>query len=113
MSVMRGEVWLANFDGAVGCELQGDHPVVIIQNDVGNAHSPTTIIAPITSAYKRIYITQVRVPAGTANLKKDSEILLNQIRTLDKTRLKFKIGTFESETMKAINFAIKFSLGVD
>lgn len=113
MQVMRGEIWMANLDGAQGCELQGNHPVVIISNDKNNLHSPIVTIAPITSAYKRQYIAQIRVPAGAGNLKKNSEILCNQIRTLDKIRLQFKIGQFDNQVMSSVKFALKFHLEAD
>ena len=111
--IFRGEVYLGNLDGAEGCELQGDHPVLIVSNDIGNTYSSVVTVVPITSVQKRAYITQVRVSAGTANLRYNSTILCNQIRTLDKTRLKFKIGTFDEKVMQSVNFALKMQLGVN
>jgi mRNA interferase MazF len=112
-SCLRGEVYWADLNPVVGHEQGGRRPVLIIQNDVGNRYSATTIVAPITSSLSsRVYPTEVRIPAGTGKLTKDSSILLNQIKAIDKRRLEQRIGQLDRETMEQVDQAIMISLGL-
>lgn len=104
----RGQIYYADLSPVVGSEQGGMRPVVIIQNDVGNIYSPTTIVAAVTSAQTKAKLpTHVRLP-----LYKDSMVLLEQMRTIDKRRLKTYMGEVDEDTMKKINQAIAISLGV-
>lgn len=109
----RGDVWLANLDPVIGSEQGKTRPVVIIQNDVANEYSPVVIVAAITTALSpKEYPTEVRVSAPEGGLKRDSVILLNQIRTLDKRRLIERWGRLTEETMRKLDEALKISLGL-
>lgn len=109
----RGDVWLANLDPVVGSETGKTRPVLIIQNDVANEYSPVVIVATLTTAVgAKEYPTEVRVRSPEGGLRKDSVILLNQIRTLDKRRLIERWGRLEPETMRRVDEAIKISLGL-
>ena len=104
----RGQVYYADLSPVIGCEQGGMRPVVIIQNDMGNLHSPTTIIAPVTSVLTKSKLpTHIDLP-----LFKDSVVLMEQIKTIDKRRLKRLIATVDENTMNKIDKAIKISLGV-
>ena len=107
LNVKRGQVYYADLSPVIGSEQGGYRPVVIIQNDIGNIHSPTTIVACVTSVEKRKLPTHVDIP-----LFQDSIILLEQLRTIDKKRLKYLIAEVDNETAKAIDKAIMISLGV-
>ena len=110
---LRGEVYIANLDPVIGSEQGARRPVVIIQNDVGNKYSPTTIVATVTSQVTpKIYPTEVRVKAGEGGLEKESSILLNQIKTIDKRRLESYVGKFSPTIMTKVDEAIKISLGL-
>ena len=110
---VRGEVYLVNFDPTVGSEIRKTRPALIIQNDIANEHSPVTIVAAITSKFdETLYPTEVEIVAGEAGLKKNSVVLLNQIRSIDCQRLTKKIGKVEVSTLKKIDFAVKISLGL-
>lgn len=109
----RGEIYLADLNPVVGHEQGGRRPVLIIQNDVGNLHSPTTIVAPLTASFTtKVYPTEVRVKSGTAGLPKDSSILLNQIKAIDKRRLENYVGQLDARAMRQVDEAIKISLGL-
>jgi mRNA interferase MazF len=109
----RGEIYMADLNPIVGHEQGGCRPVLIIQNDIGNLHSPTTIVAPLTASFtQKVYPTEVRVKAGTAELPKDSSILLNQIKAIDKRRLEKYVGRLDAGTMRQVDEAIKISLGL-
>lgn len=111
-SIRRGDIFYADLDPVTGSEQGGIRPVVIIQNNVGNRHSPTVICAAITSRlYKTELPTHVEVPAQQLLLR-DSVVLLEQIRTIDKSRLREKIGHFDTETMKRINGSLGISIGL-
>jgi mRNA interferase MazF len=108
LKVKRGQVYYADLSPVIGSEQGGMRPVVIIQNDIGNAHSPTTIVACITSVQtKKKLPTHVDIP-----LFKDSIILAEQIKTIDKQRLKNLIAEVSIDTMAQVDKAIKISLGV-
>jgi len=108
----RGEVWTVDFDPVVGSEQGKSRPAVIIQNDIGNRHSPVVIVAAIASGKSARYDVQVEVKAPEAGLRHDSLILMNQIRTVDKQRLGRYWGQLSSETMRRVDRAIKISLGL-
>ena len=109
----RGEVWIVNLDPAVGSEIRKTRPAVVMQNNIANQHSPVTIIAAITSRKNgATYPTEVAVRRGEGGLEKDSLVLLNQIRTVDKQRLVQKLGTFRQETMERVAQAMAISLGL-
>jgi len=114
VKIRRGEIFLANLEPTKGSEHGGTRPVLIIQNDIGNEYSTTTIIAPITSTVmKKEYPTNVFVKKEDSKLSRDSTILLNQIRTIDNLRLIKKIGLLDNFTMNVVDRAIKVSLGLD
>ena len=110
--VKRGEVYYADLSPVVGSEQGGVRPVLVVQNDVGNRYSPTVIAAAITSQIGKSRLpTHVALPAEGVGLPKDSVILLEQIRTLDKRRLRERIGTVSPEIMDKVSQALKISLG--
>ena len=111
MKIKKGEIWWANLEPVFGSEQGGKRPVLIVQNDLLNKFSPTIIEAPITSKLpSKRYPTSVVVTKRESNLPRDSTILLNQIRTIDKKRLINKIGNLDQEIMKKVELAIKVSL---
>lgn len=113
MSVKRGDIYYADLSPVVGSEQGGLRPVLIIQNDVGNRYSPTVIAAAITSRMGKTRLpTHIDVYADKAGLAKDSVILLEQIRTLDKRRLKEKMGHLDESVMHEVNAAIAVSFGL-
>lgn len=109
--INRGDLYYADLSPVVGSEQGGLRPVVIIQNDIGNRHAPTVIVAPITSR-----TTKKPLPTHIAfcgcGLSKDSVMLMEQIRTIDKSRLKQKMGSLPPEKLEAVDKAIKISLGL-
>lgn len=108
----RGEIYFADLSPVVGSEQGGTRPVLIIQNDVGNKYSPTVIVCAITSQLSKAKLpTHIELSSEKYNLPKDSVVLLEQIRTLDKRRLKAKITDLDSQKMKEVNRAILISLG--
>lgn len=113
MIVKRGDLYYADLSPVVGSEQGGVRPVVIMQNDVGNKYSPTTIIAAITSQLNKAKLpTHVGVRSEEFGLPKNSVVLLEQIRTIDKKRLRDKIGFFKEDTMQDIEKAARISLGL-
>ena len=113
MSVKRGDIYYADLSPVVGSEQGGMRPVLIIQNDVGNRYSPTVIAAAITSKMGKSRLpTHIDIYADKAGLAKNSVVLLEQIRTLDKRRLKEKMGHLDGETMISVNNAIQVSFGL-
>ena len=110
--IARGDLFSASLDPVVGSEQGGIRPVLVIQNDVGNRHSPTVIVLAITGQVNKARLpTHVPVPAVENGLQKDSVILAEQIRTLDKRRLREHIGTLSPELMERVSNAVKISLG--
>ncbi len=110
----RGELHYADLSPIKGHEQGGRRPVLIIQNDIGNQFSPTTIVAPLTTALtERVYPTEVRVEAGAGGLPQASSVLLNQLKTIDKRRLEERIGQFDDQVMRRVDLAIKVSLGLE
>ncbi len=114
MSVRRGEIYYADLSPVVGSEQGGVRPVLIVQNDVGNRHSPTVIAAAITSQKDKTRLpTHIKVQAETCGLAKDSIVLLEQIRTIDKKRLKDKMGELDIPSMNKVNTALQISFGLE
>lgn len=109
--VYRGEIYYADLSPAFGSEQGGSRPVLILQNDMGNKHSPTTIAAPITCRLSKKHIP-AHVQINEGGLHEESIVLLEQIRVLDKQRLKMKIGEVSAETMSKIDVALKIELGL-
>jgi mRNA interferase MazF len=113
MNIKRGDIFYADLSPVVGSEQGGLRPVLIIQNDVGNKYSPTVIAAAITSRMSKTRLpTHIDVYAEKVGLAKDSVILLEQIRTLDKRRLKEKMGHLDDSMMNEVNNAIAVSFGL-
>ncbi len=115
MTIKRGDMFYADLSPVVGSEQGGIRPVVIIQNDLGNKYSPTVIAAAITSQTSKTKLpTHIDVDGKTSGLKSDSVILAEQIRTIDKSRLKEKIGHIEDEkVINQINNALGVSFGLE
>ncbi len=113
MTVKRGDIYYADLSPVVGSEQGGLRPVLIVQNDVGNKYSPTVIAAAITSQIGKSRLpTHIDVTADHFGLSKDSVILLEQIRTIDKQRLKEKMGHLDENVMQKVNNAIGVSFGL-
>ena len=113
MNIKRGDIYYADLSPVVGSEQGGLRPVLIIQNDVGNRYSPTVIAAAITSRMgKNRLPTHIDIHADRVGLAKDSVVLLEQIRTLDKRRLKERMGHLDDKTMQTVNSAIAVSFGI-
>jgi mRNA interferase MazF len=109
----RGEVYLVNFDPVIAAEIRKTRPALILQNDIANRHSPLTIVAAITSQFEEpLYPTEVLLKAGEGGTTKDSVILLNQIRSVDKRRLVRRLGTIRSESMRRADRSLQISLGL-
>ena len=110
--IKRGELYYADLSPVVGSEQGGVRPVLVVQNDVGNKYSPTVIAAAVTSRINKAKLpTHIELNAVDYGLSKDSVVLLEQIRTLDKKRLKERIGELPLQTMKKVNVALLISLG--
>lgn len=110
--IARGELYSACLDPVVGSEQGGVRPVLVIQNDVGNRYSPTVIVLAVTGQLNKAKLpTHVSVAAQGNGLQKDSVVLAEQIRTLDKRRLKERIGCLTQEQMAQVSDALKISLG--
>ena len=112
-SPKRGEVYVVSFDPVVGSEIAKTRPALIIQNDIGNRVSPITIVAAFSSQVRQpLYPFEVLVRAPEGGLTVDSTVRLNQIRTVDKSRLHKRLGKVSAATMGAVDAAIKISLGL-
>lgn len=110
--VKRGDLYYADLSPVVGSEQGGIRPVLVVQNDVGNKYSPTVIAAAITSQLNKAKLpTHINLPAEQYGLPKNSVVLLEQIRTIDKQRLKEKIGELPKGVMSRVNEALMISLG--
>lgn len=112
--VRKGELWLVDFGpGRTGCEMRGVRPALIVQNDVGNAHSPVTICAPITTKNKNKWLpTHFHVDRDKYGLCENSVVLMEQIRAIDKQHLIDPLGILSSEEMKEIDRKLMISLGI-
>ena len=113
-TIRRGDIYYADLSPVVGSEQGGIRPVLIIQNDVGNRHSPTVIAAAITSQINKARLpTHIELGARSFGLSKDSVILLEQIRTIDKKRLKERMGRLDDRLMQRVDDAIAVSFSLD
>lgn len=113
MHVRRGDIFFAQLNPVVGSEQGGMRPVLVVQNDIGNQYSPTTIVVAITSQINKAKLpTHVEISAEKSGLDKDSVILTEQIRTIDKSRLKQRVTFLDEEIMEKVNKAIEISLGL-
>ncbi len=113
MTVKRGDIYYADLSPVVGSEQGGIRPVLIVQNDVGNRYSPTVIAAAITSQKEKAKLpTHIEVCGESCGLAKNSVVLLEQIRTIDKKRLKEHMGTLDDSSMSLINRALSISFGL-
>ena len=114
MEIKRVEIVLVNFEPVRGSEQKGIRPSLVIQNDIFNKYSPTAIVAPITSKlFKKEYPTNVLIKKEDTKLSRDSTILLNQIKTIDKLRIIKRISFLDNFTMNKVDRAIKVSLALD
>lgn len=114
MKVKRGDVFYADLSPVLGSEQGGVRPVVIIQNNTGNKYSPTVIIAAITSQTGKSNMpTHVKIDDGNINLPKNSVVLLEQVRTIDKRRLRDKVGKLNCRIMKKVDKALLVSVAID
>ena len=113
MTIKRGDIYYADLSPVVGSEQGGLRPVLIVQNDVGNKYSPTVIAAAITSQQTKNKLpTHIKINASGCGLAKDSIVLLEQIRTIDKQRLKEKMGTIDPSAMNRVDKALSVSFGL-
>ena len=114
LNVKRGDIFYADLSPVVGSEQGGIRPVIVIQNDIGNKYSPTVIVAAITSQINKAKLpTHVEISSEEYGLNRDSVVLLEQVRTLDKRRLKEKLGHMTDEDMKKVNKAMMISLSLN
>jgi mRNA interferase MazF len=113
MKIRRGDILLADLNPVIGSEQGGSRPVLVIQNDIGNKYSPTVIIAAITACVTKVNMpTHVVINQHIAGLSKDSVVLAEQIRTIDKTRLIQKIGVLPTSLLSEVDKALFISLGL-
>jgi len=111
--IKRGDIYYADLSPVIGSEQGGVRPVLVVQNDIGNKYSPTVIAAAITSQINKAKLpTHIEISAQDYGLQKDSVILLEQIRTIDKKRLREKIGHLDDELMDKVNEALSISFGL-
>ncbi|MBQ2982243.1 MAG: type II toxin-antitoxin system PemK/MazF family toxin [Lachnospiraceae bacterium] len=111
MVIRRGDIYYADLRPVIGSEQGGIRPVLIVQNDTGNRHSPTVIVAAITSKMNKAKLpTHIEIEANKYDIVKDSVILLEQLRTIDKKRLKDKVGHLDGEILQRVNEALLVSL---
>jgi mRNA interferase MazF len=110
--IKRGDIFYADLGDTVGSEQKGVRPVLVVQNDIGNKYSSTVIILPITSKLKNQLPTHVGINGEKYGLDKDSTILAEQIRTIDKVRLKDKIGSLDFSIMVKVKEALKISFSI-
>ncbi|MDY3828140.1 MAG: type II toxin-antitoxin system PemK/MazF family toxin [Clostridium sp.] len=114
MVVKRGDIFYADLSPVIGSEQGGIRPVIVVQNDIGNRYSPTVIVAAITSQINKAKLpTHVEISSEEYGLNRDSVVLLEQIRTLDKRRLKERIGHMTENDMKKVNRALAISLNLE
>ena len=113
VSVKRGEIYYADISPVVGSEQGGIRPVLIVQNDMGNKYSPTVIAAAITSRHDKAKLpTHIDLSTVSCGLSKDSVVLLEQIRTIDKRRLRERMGELDVDSMRKVNDALSISFGL-
>jgi mRNA interferase MazF len=113
MIVKRGDIYYADLSPVIGSEQGGVRPILVVQNDVGNKYSPTIIVAAITSQINKARLpTHIEITGPDFGLPKDSVGLLEQIRTIDKKRLREKIGKFDEDMMRKVDEALRISIGL-
>lgn len=113
VDIRRGDLVIADLSPVVGSEQGGQRPVLVIQNDVGNRYSPTLIVAAVTSQIEKSKLpTHVELKAGSFGLIRNSVVLLEQIRTIDKRRVQQKLGRLDQERMESVDEALAISLGL-
>ncbi len=113
LMVKRGDIFYADLSPVIGSEQGGVRPVLVVQNDVGNRYSPTVIVAAVTSQINKAKLpTHIEISGVEYGLSKDSVILLEQIRTIDKKRLKEKIGRLNDDVMDSVDYGMKISFGI-
>lgn len=113
MRPRRGEIYLVNFDPTQGSEIKKTRPALILQNDIANRHSPVTIVAAITSQFdETLYPTEVLVKPPEGGLTENSVVLLNQVRSIDKSRLIKRLGALKPATMQRVERGLQISLGL-
>lgn len=112
MEFKRGDIFFADLGPVIGSEQDGIRPVLIVQNDLGNKYSPTVIVVPITTKIKSKLPTHIPIKKGLSGLKKDSILLIEQLRTLDKSRLKERIGKVDNKILEDVKEALKVSLNI-
>ncbi len=113
MDPVRGDIYFADLSPVIGSEQGGFRPVLVVQNDIGNKYSPTVIISAITSQIQKARLpTHVELPAHLSGLERDSVVLLEQVRTIDKKRLKRRVSRLEEDTMAKIDEALAISVGL-
>ena len=113
MNVKRGDIFYADLSPVIGSEQGGIRPVLIVQNNIGNKYSPTVIAAAITSQHTKTSLpTHIRVNADSCGLSKDSIVLLEQVRTIDKQRLKERMGSLDNGSMTRVDQALSVSFGL-
>ena len=111
--IKRGEIYYADLSPVIGSEQGGVRPVLVVQNDVGNKYSPTVIVCAVTSQLTKARLpTHIELPEGQGGLQKKSVALLEQLRTLDKRRLKERVGAIDKVKMDAVDKALLISLGI-
>ncbi len=114
MTVKRGDIYYADLSPVIGSEQGGVRPVLIIQNDVGNKYSPTVIAAAITSQQEKTSLpTHIKISGTDCGLTRDSTVLLEQVRTIDKRRLKEKMGALNVSNMDMVDRALSVSFGLN
>ena len=114
MSIKKGDLYFADLSPVMGSEQGGVRPVLVVQNDVGNKFSPTIIVAAVTSKRNKADLpTHVEIDAAENGLTKNSVVLLELLRTIDKRRLKERIGTIDKTRLPEVNEALSVSLGID
>ena len=113
MDPVRGDIYFADLSPVIGSEQGGFRPVLVVQNDIGNKYSPTVIISAITSQIEKSRLpTHVELPAQLSGLERDSVVLLEQVRTIDKKRLKRRVSRLEEDIMAKIDEALGISVGL-
>ena len=114
LNVRRGEIYMADLSPVCGSEQGGVRPVLVVQNDIGNKFSPTVIVVAVTSKLHKAKLpTHIELKDNVGNLEKDSILLCEQIRTIDKLRLKDKVGALDLSLMKSVDKAIAISLALN
>lgn len=109
----RGKVYLVSFDPTLAAEIKKTRPALVLQNDIGNRHSPITIVAAITSRFRKpLYPTEVLISPPEGGLKMESVVLLNQVRSIDKRRLVTRLGAISAKSQQRVNQAMEISFGL-